>query len=244
MVDYHCHLLPDLDDGSRSLYESVFMAKQLVAAGFCTVYCTPHLIHGFYETKVEQVDQSVAQLQTMLDKEGVCLRLKTGMEYYVDEYLDTYLETAVPLEGTDLLLFEIPPACQSAAVILDSIRLIKNRGFRPLLAHPERCINPPPGWSPGLFRRKIHHLGADQMLVANLQDSPVTLADLIDCGCRLQGNIGSFAGVYGKPIRQYASVIANQGLYHCYGSDGHRINQLVQVLQGHAQVVQLINKYN
>ena len=49
MIDFHCHILPGLDDGPAHIDESVAMAAALRDAGFRTIYCTPHLIKGCFE---------------------------------------------------------------------------------------------------------------------------------------------------------------------------------------------------
>lgn len=231
MIDYHCHLLPNLDDGSRTIVESLLMAKKLANSGFTTVYCTPHHIPGLYDTTFAQVEAGVSRLRHLLAKEAIPLQLKTGMEYYVDEFFSEIITQAQPLEGTDLLLFEIPPACPSSRLILESIRCIKKHGFRPLLAHPERCFYPAAPTSRGLFRRRTREVTIDQLLTG-ADDNPVSLQDLVDSDCLLQGNIGSFSRAYGKSVQVNATRIANQGQYYCFGTDGHRIEQIDKVLQG------------
>ncbi|HHE07923.1 MAG TPA: phosphoesterase, partial [Chlorobaculum parvum] len=73
MTDYHCHLLPNIDDGPTTIDESIEMAKLLVNAGYDTVYCTPHLIKGLYEADNKTVKTAVNDLQNALNQEKIAL---------------------------------------------------------------------------------------------------------------------------------------------------------------------------
>lgn len=55
MIDWHSHILPGIDDGAADIEQSLAMASALAAAGFTTVYCTPHLMRGCYETGNDRV---------------------------------------------------------------------------------------------------------------------------------------------------------------------------------------------
>ena len=91
MIDYHCHILPGIDDGCADLDESLELAQVLTTAGFTEVYCTPHCIHGVYNNTPSAVRAAVEQLQEQLTREGIPLRLSPGMEYYLDEYFSQKL---------------------------------------------------------------------------------------------------------------------------------------------------------
>jgi protein-tyrosine phosphatase len=75
MIDFHCHILPGLDDGPKTIEESIEMAEALQNAGFTAVYCTPHLIKGAYEADNEAVRTAAAVLQKRLNNENIGLEL-------------------------------------------------------------------------------------------------------------------------------------------------------------------------
>ena len=85
MIDFHCHILPGIDDGCRDLDESLVLAQVLVAAGFKEVFCTPHCIHGVYDNTPSSVRAAVDQLQQQVIREGIPLKLHSGMEYCLVE---------------------------------------------------------------------------------------------------------------------------------------------------------------
>jgi tyrosine-protein phosphatase YwqE len=64
MIDFHSHILPDIDDGQADIEESVAMASALREAGFKTIYCTPHLIKGCYEADKQAMLAAIATFQT------------------------------------------------------------------------------------------------------------------------------------------------------------------------------------
>jgi len=137
MIDYHCHILPGLDDGSAHVDESVAMARALAAAGYRQVYCTPHCIMGSYWHSPDRVREATLMLQADLDNAGVALELVPGMEYYLDEYLLTFTESLVPLGKTRLLLCEAP-SDPNPELVVRALQHIIAQGFIPLVAHPER----------------------------------------------------------------------------------------------------------
>src|SRR5450759_172716 len=137
-VDWHCHLLPGLDDGPATMDDSVAMAVALRKAGFASVYCTPHLIKGGFDADNEAVRTAVAALQKRLNAENINLELFPGREYYLDEFLPDYLKDPLPLGDTRFLMIEIPNYTPDQLARETCFR-IKRSGFIPLIAHPERC---------------------------------------------------------------------------------------------------------
>lgn len=71
MVDLHCHLLPGVDDGARTLDDSLAMAQQAVAEGISHILVTPHHKNGKYSNPKEVVQEGTEALQTELDDRGI-----------------------------------------------------------------------------------------------------------------------------------------------------------------------------
>lgn len=236
MVDYHCHLLPGLDDGARDLDHALDLARTLAAAGFEDIFCTPHCIRGAYENTPAGVERAVAALQEQLCRAGIPLRLHPGMEYYLDEFFPTLLETPRPLGNTRLLLVEAPSQTPPEH-FMEMVFLALRQGLTPLIAHPERIP-----WlleTTGPSRPRRFGLGA---LFGRRHDQPPPffpspkLRTLIDQGCRFQGNLGAFSGYYGPTVKQAAESMYAGGLYSHYGSDAHHVEGLRKILQGLAFV--------
>jgi protein-tyrosine phosphatase len=140
VIDLHSHLLPGLDDGSPDLEAAVALARESAAAGVRVMAATPHLRADFPGVRVEELPSRVRALQAALDAAGVALEVVSGGEVDVlwaqrasDEALGA---ASYGARGTDLLIEtpygELPP------IFEDLLFKIRVRGFRVLLAHPER----------------------------------------------------------------------------------------------------------
>ena len=237
IIDCHCHLLPQTDDGAVDGAASLEMATILANAGFTDVCCTPHLIKGVYETEPRVVRARIARLQELLDRAAIRLQLHPGAEYYFDEYLPISLDEPLPL-ASGCILAEAPPQA-SSPVIEALVATIIARGFTPLIAHPERTpLFATPIESPDLysFFAPVTKIFSKAEAVPKSVVSPA-LRVLLSMGCRLQGNIGSFAGIYGERARSNALALLDEGLYSCLGSDAHRSEQLTETLQAGLTVV-------
>ncbi len=225
-IDFHCHLLPNLDDGPATLNESVEMARALARAGYRQVYCTPHLIKGVYDAGNDAVRNGTEELQLILDREGIDLRLVPGREYYLDEFFLDYLKEPLPLGDTGLLLIEIPNAAPEK-LVKNTLYRLQQKGFTPLIAHPERCRLLEPKTVTSVQWKRFR--GLFSRLPITLHQSEVTdptlLLHLIDSGCQFQGNLGSFTGHYGEKVRHKAAKFLAAGIYTHFGSDLHSVQQ-------------------
>lgn len=237
MIDWHCHILPGLDDGAAGMEQSLAMAAALAAAGFRTVYCTPHRMPGCYTARNDQVRQGVAELQQRLQDSNIPLLLQAGCEYSLDEYLLASLDDPLPLGESRLILVEILPRLTEEMVrqvLYDVVR----RGFTPVIAHPERCLL----LSPAVPRRGGHDLFApikkllgsrprpeDEPALPGTSGNPL-LDYLRELGCSFQGNLGSFKGCYGRRVQVAAQTLKESGIYDRYGSDLHAPEQAAVIL--------------
>lgn len=221
MKDWHCHILPGVDDGAADVATSIEMAQLLSRAGMTEVYCTPHRIFGLYDNTPDSVRAAVVALQSHLDRAGISIRLHAGMEYYLDEYFPAALDQPLLLGESNRLLVEIPSQADPG-LVRDGVFSLLRKGLVPVIAHPERSrlLEPPP--SPGLWQKLLG--GQDSSAGTSL------LEDLRAMGCLFQGNLGSFSGYYGRSAQQRAGEFAANGLYSCFGSDGHTAEMLQSCL--------------
>ncbi|MDQ2896820.1 MAG: hypothetical protein M3Y09_14425 [Actinomycetota bacterium] len=77
MIDVHCHILPELDDGARSLRDSVGMARQAHADGIGVVCATSHIRHD-HRVKIDEIETRVATVQHELDRLEIPVRVAPG----------------------------------------------------------------------------------------------------------------------------------------------------------------------
>jgi protein-tyrosine phosphatase len=139
MIDLHCHILPELDDGARSIGDSVAMARQAAEDGIEAVCATPHIRHD-HDVCVEEIAQRVATLQDALDAEGVPVRVLPG-----GELAETAARELTPQElrcvslggaGGWVLLEPAPgPLADGLHGAVDRLSAL---GARLVVAHPER----------------------------------------------------------------------------------------------------------
>lgn len=226
MIDWHCHLLPGIDDGPATVEESVEMARYLVHEGYHAVCCTPHLIKGSFEAGNSQVLATLAVLRQELLARKIDLKLLPGREYYLDEFLPEYLKNPLPIGETHFLLLEIPNFAPTA-LVRQSCYEIKGSGYTPMIAHPERCIHFAASeehpistirkkWN--AFRGKIN--GSATSFETEDVPLPTYLSDI---GCLFQGNLGSFVGQYGEKVRRSAELLDQAGVYTHFGTDLHAV---------------------
>jgi len=197
MIDLHCHILHDLDDGAKTAVESMQMAQAFVRSGYRTVSATPHMVPGTtWMPSIDQINTRVAALNQTIKEDGSELEIVTGMEIAIDPQIPDLLDDSrlLTLGNSSCLLIEpsfqqLPPGWEQV------IFSILAKGYSILLAHPERCVQ----------------------LAAN----PSLIERLIGSGVYLQVNWGSFLGQYGRAVARKAWSMAETGQIHCLATDSH-----------------------
>jgi len=107
MIDLHCHILPELDDGAPTLTASIAMAKEAEAEGITSIVATPHHKNGSYDNVKQDILTSVASLNRELKKAGVNVDILPGQEIRMyGEILEDYeKDELLTLGGTSSYLF-------------------------------------------------------------------------------------------------------------------------------------------
>ncbi len=140
MIDLHSHLLPGLDDGPANEAGSIALAAEAYAAGVRVMVATPHLREDFPGVDVLEIPGRVATLQARLNEAGIALELVPGGEVdvlWAQAASDEALRAAsYGARGRDLLVET--PYGELPGMFEDLLFRIRVRGFRILLAHPER----------------------------------------------------------------------------------------------------------
>lgn len=240
MIDFHCHLLPALDDGALSVDESLAMAKTLADFGYTAVCCTPHCIKGYYDLTPQKVREATLMLQADLDNAGIRLELLPGMEYMLDECFADGADELLPLGATRLVLCEAPPQAHPA-VVRENLALIVAKGFVPLIAHPERsehfyAMFSPPGAAAGSTKKPAARSLKDAETKAPFwlkrfflpraarpapQRAATAGSAALPEACLFHANLGSFTGYYGEAVQRRAYELLKQGVYTALASDLH-----------------------
>ncbi len=139
MIDLHCHLLPRVDDGSRSIEQSIEVLRAFEAAGITDVALTPHFTASQLSEGVPAAHDSAFRA---LVREGPPRpKLHRGAEVMLDRPLPALLDPSqFTLGGGQWLLVEFPRLVTGDAAA-NALRSVVEGGLRPLLAHPERYMS-------------------------------------------------------------------------------------------------------
>ena len=190
----HTHILPAVDDGSPDVDESLAMARRAVAAGVHTMVATPH-VNDRYRLDPLDIGSHVGHLNLAIARAGIALAVLPGAEVAHTRAgaLGERELRAACLAGSSALLVESP---YSPAPFFDEFLFdLQLRGFRPILAHPERST---------MFQADTNRLAA-----------------LVERGVLCSINTGSLAGDFGRTVRNTAVELLRLGLVHTIASDCH-----------------------
>ena len=199
--DVHSHLLPGIDDGSPDLTTSLHLIKSMIDLGFQQFTATPHVMQDIWKNTNETIDQAYSLLKSALDENKINCPLVAAAEYMVDEHLEHLLNNKAPLKTirSNWVLIEI--SFLQAPLQLNNILFeMQLQGYQPILAHPERYL---------FYANDIKEL--------------VTLKNM---GCKLQSNLLSFSGYYGKEVLRFAERLVDQQLISLLGTDLHHQRHL------------------
>lgn len=195
-VDLHLHLLPGVDDGSKSMDETLAMARALVSLGFTTAAPSPHHRPEYLSYSRELCATKLAEVRSALAAAGLALELHPNAENYFLE--DTLLQSmgtpAARLLGAGRYLLVEAPYTGPVPMLADIVFRMKLKGVTPLIAHPERCFE---------FEKKDR------------------AAELVRAGALLQLDIGALIGRYGKQAQKLARGFLDDELYAIAATDLH-----------------------
>jgi protein-tyrosine phosphatase len=195
LIDLHTHLLPGIDDGASDLDASVEMARAAVEGGVEQLVATPH-VSRTYPNDPHAFGRRVAEVQSALDAAGVPLRVHRGAEVNHAALLDLTDEdlSACTIGGGAFLLIE-PSMSGPMPFIERAVGELQQKGFRILLAHPERIH---------AFQRNIG-----------------LLERLVDQGCLSSVTASSVSGHFGGSVMRFTKELFAHGLVHNLASDAH-----------------------
>lgn len=207
MIDFHSHILPNTDDGSTSIEETINIIKEAKQAGFTQIISTSHYIQGYYEydendrmqllEKIKKWGQTPADNTNELNGPELYL----GSEIYITAEMPELLKEkkASTINNSKYVLFELPLNTESLIAKEVVYRLIEN-GYVPIIAHPERY--------------------------SYVKESPEYVKELAEMGTLFQANYGSIIGMYGTKAQKTVKKLLKEDLIQFLGSDVHRTNQI------------------
>jgi protein-tyrosine phosphatase len=201
MIDIHCHLLPNVDDGPSSWEESLEMARLASEDGIQVAVTTPHWIQGTkWEPNPDEIKKKVEELNKKLKENEISLIVLPGMEVGISENLPRLISSGeiLTLGESNYLLIEIPFSSLPFGIkeLIFNLRLA---GIYPILAHPERN--------------------------QEIQKNPKKILELSNAGAFIQVTSGSFCGDFGEQAKRCVIQIAKFGVIHAVASDAHSVRK-------------------
>lgn len=196
-TDYHCHILPGLDDGAQNIEEALFLINKLIEWGYTDAVCAVHSSFK-YRNDPQKVLGAYGEMELVLQERGIHFELHPTMEYRLIPEVWTEVcqnKWWLPWYGNHLLV-EFPIRSREFFGEIDpseEVKKVLDGGYQPVLAHPERY------------------------LYMDMKE----LARLHDLGCEFQMNLGSIHGFYGDEVQNKAELIQREGWYGYTGTDLH-----------------------
>ena len=218
MIDFHSHIIPNIDDGSRSIEETFNLLKEAKEAGFESIILTSHYIENYYETNVPERDMWVKAISENLRDKGIDINLYLGNEIYMsDNMMELLIDgKASTINNSCYVLFEMPLNVEPMN-LYDVIYSLQENKLIPVLAHPERY--------------------------KFIQKEPELVYDLIEKGVLMQANYGSILGQYGDKAEIIVRKFFESNMIHFLGSDVHRPNTIYKKIpQALEEIEEIVGK--
>ncbi|WP_291870264.1 CpsB/CapC family capsule biosynthesis tyrosine phosphatase [Maribacter sp.] len=200
-IDIHNHILPGIDDGAKTVEESIELIKEFSEFGVTNFIATPHIMDNYYPNNLKTVTQSLSKLNKQLKVEKLDnITVSAAAEHMIDANFEVLLEKGevLPMQKNYVL---VEMSYLQASINFDNaIQKIAEKRFFPILAHPERYV-----YLHSKFRKYEKYKKQ---------------------GIMFQLNLLSLSDYYGKDVQQTANKLLNEGLLDFVGSDVHNMRQL------------------
>ncbi|MEP6930616.1 MAG: CpsB/CapC family capsule biosynthesis tyrosine phosphatase [Flavobacterium sp.] len=194
-IDIHSHLLPGIDDGAKTINETIKLANAFQEIGISQFVTTPHIKHHFWDNSFQSIVTNQNETAIVLEENDIKIPFHAAAEYFMDDWFEDHFKTEKLLTLKDnYVLVEIsyisPPA-QLHKMLFD----LQVSGYKPILAHPERYL--------------YYHKNFNEY------------EKLKKSGCLFQLNLLALVGYYGSQVTKTTEELLKKGMYDFVGSDVH-----------------------
>ncbi len=201
LVDMHNHILPGIDDGAKTVEDSIALIKGFGEFGVTHFVCTPHIMDNYYPNDPKTINASLEMIKNGLKMNGLeHVKIEAAAEHMIDANFELLLERndVMPLKK-QYLLVEMS-YLQPSINFDEAIQKIAEHRFFPILAHPERYVY--------------------------LKEGSSKYKKYKEKGILFQLNLLSLGTYYGKEVQHKALRLIEKGLIDYIASDIHNLNQL------------------
>lgn len=197
-TDIHCHLVPGIDDGQKEAVPAAELVAREYAWGIRRIITTPHVTQDTFENTPDTIGNAFEKLRAAVEANGTDIELLHSAEYRIDGFFQAQLEAGNvnPMPNNYLLVEN--SFVQEAWHLDEFLFDLKLKGFRPILAHPERYT---------------YYHGKRQRY-----------EQLHNAGTLFQVNLLSLAGHYGKDVKHMAEYLVENNMVDFLSSDMHNLN--------------------
>jgi len=213
----HSHLIAGIDDGAKSIEDSITMLLQLKELGYKKIITTPHIMGEYYPNSPKIIREGLEKIKTVLVERNIQFEIEAAAEYYLDDYFENLLtqEEELLTFSDNRILVEFSMLSEPANGF-DLLFQLKTRGYLPILAHPERYL---------YLEKEIEKLERIKSL-----------------GCEMQVNLLSLGGYYGKSQKKFGLQLIQLGMIDYLGTDLHRASQIKYFEKLDSRTKKLIEK--
>lgn len=196
VIDIHCHVIPEIDDGAKDKKTALEMCRIAQADGTRGIIATPHYIHGVVKNTKDLVHEKVIEMNSYLQDEKIDIEIYPGSEIFICQELPKLVREGqvCTLNNTNYVLLELP-LNGIPKYTIDVIYQLKLDGYTPIIAHPERNLE--------------------------ISQNPNLLYDFITRGALSQVNTTSLKGVFGRDALNTAIELLKRNMVHLLASDAH-----------------------
>lgn len=202
-VDMHSHVIPGIDDGAAAMEDSLDMLRAFCGLGYRKIITTPHIMSDGYRNSPGNILPGLEKVREAAKQAGIEIEIEAAAEYYLDEVFMANLDKGVLSFGGDkkYVLFETSYVSKPMS-LFNAVFKMQTLGYSPVLAHPERYQY----W----WERK---------------EAIEEMQEMRERGAKLQVNISSFGGRYGKSSSTIARQLAKENMIDLLGTDMHKARQ-------------------
>ncbi|MBL0308172.1 MAG: capsular biosynthesis protein [Bacteroidetes bacterium] len=200
VVEFHNHILPGIDDGAKTIDDSIMMLRQFEQLGYKKVVATPHSMAEGYVNPNDKILKLRDEVREAIAKNSIQLEFDAAAEYYFDEaFLEKVAKKDLLCISKNFVLMELNFSLRPNN-LNEVIYKLQVADYNLILAHPERY---------SFFYEKDFE----------------SYESLKNRGVYFQINLGSLIGKYGAPAKYTAEKMIDLGMVEFVGSDLHTPNQ-------------------
>ncbi|APG65022.1 histidinol phosphatase [Tenacibaculum todarodis] len=200
-VDIHSHLLPGIDDGAKNLEDSIELISKMSSYGINNFITTPHVLGDIYPNSTNTILQKLEEVRAELKKRNMnTISISVAAEYMLDNEFFTRLKNNDILTLKDNYILVEMSFFNEPFNLSDILFQIQLKGYRPVLAHPERY---------GFYHNNFE-----------------VFYKLKKAGFLFQLNLLSLTQHYGKSVQKIANKLIAENFYDFVGTDTHHENHL------------------